>query len=565
MSAFFHKNGEDDQQPEDFILYNEEGESDDEDVEISEDLQETTSLNKEEIEDALQRSEYSDDSEYVSEYRTGYRSGRSVGNRFIDFILTHKVLSIVVASVLTVALITGISIGVVNLANPLRDYSQVAVSRESIMSTIEVEGNVSEGNRYNITSLVAGKIILSDYEVGDTVKAGDVLYKIDDTDAKLVVERAQNELDKASDTSSALSAASGLRITATDSGVLKSLNIAQGSTVNAGSQIGTIQKTDGTVAPVISYVSGTVNVVSVSVGRQLAVGQIIATVKASIGTGSNSKYDKKSGEIDVQAARRQLDNYIITAPVDGVITEKNKRVGDNVGITDSSNPMLVMVDTSTLNLTFKVDEYRVREFEKGLKAKVTCDSLPDEIFTGEVVSISNNAVAFENDKPMYEICISISEPGKLKAGMKVKAKVILASANNAIVVPQKALLKTDGQNALVIVTPNGENTAASTESVENKLSYPEIKVPGDCYLISVKYGISDGTNAQILSGVKVGDIVVFKPEEDNNFVVSSTKNNDIKNNSSDKNSNNNKSDRDIEKEVNDKANQIVNSTSQNNL
>ena len=58
----------------------------------------------------------------------------------------------------------------------------------------------------------------------------------------------------------------------------------------------------------------------------------------------------------------------------------------------------------------------------------------------------------------------------------------------------------------------GVDTDATDNTLDLQLSYPWIEVPEGCKLVSVKYGVSDGTNVEIVSGLNAGDIVVFNPE-----------------------------------------------------
>lgn len=438
--------------------------------------------------------------------------------KFSSFVLNRKKTFVAIVSVLILALLAGSVFGIVEFANPLRGYAQVAATKENIAYTIDVEGTLALGNKHNITSLVSGKIISSKFEVGDEVKAGDELYKLDDTEAKLVVEKAKNEVNKTSDSSYGITVA---RITSTDAGVVQTLNIKEGSMVSPGMQVGTVKKSDGTTSSIIAYVSGKVTIVSVRTGQSLSSGQIVASVNTTTNGDYSPEYDKKSSEIDLQTAQRHLENYSIKSPVKGKIIEKNLNVGDNVGVTDSDRPMMVIVDTSSLNFTFKVDEYRLREIRKGQSATITVDSFPDETFSGEVSSFSNEGIPDENGNLLFDVTITIDKPKDLKAGMSVKATVTLASVKNSVSIPQNALIESDGETALVFVkdeNPDEIDDKVLTESLENELEFPHINIPDGCYLYKVEYGISNGNLVQIISGLNPGDIVVYNPKKDNAFV-----------------------------------------------
>lgn len=580
-------------EPEDFVLFRPEENTDNAETEYTE-------YNKEEYNDAAAdgteavsgrdtandsdtANEAENESEELSVTRkintdevtaalveqSAYEEKSGFGKTLYDFINKHKVASICAGAAAVVLIVASLSYGMIISANPLRGYEQTAVERGSVTRTMEVEGTLSTDSRYEITSLVAGKIIESDFEVGDEVSKNDVLYQLDDTEAKLAVERAKNELDKASDTT-LNSSNTTVRITATETGVISNLNIATGSSVTAGGQIGTIKKADGTVVPLMSYVSGTVTVVSVRSGQNVSTGQLVASVRLAGSTNEKSTaYDKKSSEIDLQTAQKQLQDYTIKSPVSGIVTEKNNRVGDNVGITNSDKPMMVVLDTSKLTFTFSVDEYRVREIKKGQAATVSVDSIPDTAFSGEVTAVSAEGKRNEEGKTMFDVMVSIYEPGDLKAGMNVKAKVILDSVTNALYVSEKALMESDGQNALVFVKVNADDNAggddtSAGESLENELAYPWIKVPKGCELIRVKYGISDGNNVHILSGLRIADIVVYDPEKTEELVVSTADSKDDKGQKSDNlfddEADKDDSDEDTEKQLQSEIDRILQGT-----
>jgi len=501
MRKFFQKNKDIDE-AEDFVLFNEDASAQND---VEEDLENTKNLDVRAVSEALSEEE---------------RKSRSKAG-FMGFVKTHKSIAIAVSAVLIIAIVATGVFGVLMFSNPLRGYAQVAVTKENIMRTMETSGVLAVGDKYEITSLVAGKIIHCDFEVGDEVSQNDILYKLDDTEAKLAVERAKNELEKASD--DAALQTSSARIISPESGTIQTLNIKTGSNVVGGSQIGTIKKTNGEETPLFAYMSGQVTVVSVKVGQSVSTGQLIATVNLKGNNEKAATYDKTASQIDLQSVQRQLENYTIKSPISGMVVEKNAKAGDNVGVTDNDKPMMVILDTSTLKFTFTVDEYMHRNIKKDLAVIITTESLPDTTFSGIVSAVSAEGKPGEDGKPVYDIEVTISEPGDLKAGMNVSAKVVLASVARTAAVPKAALMETDGQNALVFVrNDEGEATDADlTEALENQLAFPWIKVPKGCILKTVKYGITDGNMVQIVSGLKLGDIVVYNNrKEDGEFVHS---------------------------------------------
>lgn len=441
----------------------------------------------------------------------------------------EKYKSTIIASGITVA--AGIVIAVLiivisTFSNPLRNYSQVAVTKGNVVNSMNTSGTLSANARYSITSLVSGTIVSSTPEVGDKVTAGTVLYKLDDTEAQLAVKRAENQLARSKSSGSYSSSGGSSKIYATESGTIQSLNIKTGYKLSAGQVIGTIKKVDGSITAITTPVSGTVSAVNSGVGKTIAAGGLLATLSdgETQTSASTRTYDQKSNEYDVESAKKQLENYTIKSPVSGIVTEKNAKVGDNVGITNLDNPMMVIVDMNSLKFTFQVDEYKVWEMEAGQDVIVNADSLPDETFAGKITNVSSEGYKNDDDQTVFDVEVTVEEPGHLKSGMNVSAKVIMQSATNVMYLPKNALIEPDGKHALVLVKEDTVSDTSSSETLspsevpkdatDEQLSFPAVKVPKGCKLVTVSYGISDDTNVEITSGIKVGDIVVYDPKND---------------------------------------------------
>ena len=341
-------------------------------------------------------------------------------------------------------------------------------------------------------------------------------------DAKLALERAKNQALRAKAAGSA-SAADTEKIYATDTGTIHTVNIRSGSNVSYGQVVATIKRADESVVAVTSQVAGTVTTVYISQGKSVSINSLIASVRSAAQSNAQATgvYDQKSSELDVKAAEAYLENYTIKSPIKGVIIEKHAKVGDNVDITDTDKPMMVILDTNALKFSFRVDESTARDLELGMKAVVKSESLPGETFAGEVTRISPEGIPNENGGPLFEVDVTVKKPGDLKPGMKVTAKVVLGSAINVVCVPRHALMEPDGSTAMVLVKDAPEETEIPTLNNTNKtgledesLDYPWIRVPEGCRLIRVAYGVCDGVNVEITSGLEEGEIVAFDPERE---------------------------------------------------
>ncbi|MBO5506007.1 MAG: efflux RND transporter periplasmic adaptor subunit, partial [Clostridia bacterium] len=118
-----------------------------------------------------------------------------------------------------------------------KSYVSADAYMGNIVETVEQSGTVEPYERREITALVRGEIMDSPYNEGDLVEEGDTLYRIDDEDAQLSLERSQINLDEVNES------INNLKIYAPVSGVLSNFSLSEGDYVNGG-EIGKIQNSE---------------------------------------------------------------------------------------------------------------------------------------------------------------------------------------------------------------------------------------------------------------------------------------------------------------------------------
>ena len=357
--------------------------------------------------------------------------------------------------------------------------------------------------------MVSGTITESPLSAGDIVRAGELVYKIDDTNAQIAVQQAQNAVNRAQNAGTASSSVEKLKIYANATGVINNLSISAGSRVTGG-QIATITQANGTEIGLIPSVTGTVESVSVRNGSNVTSGQVVATLTSDSSSSGISAEDRQNNitaaNLALEQAQKDLENYKIASPVDGTILVKNAKVGDSVIAGQSDTPLMVIGDMSKMKFTIEVDELDIWNIELGQTVVITANALPGETFSGEITNIAGEGDKKGEGVTAYKVEITVSEPGKLKSGMNVDAKIIINSAINVLSLPEAALYESDGENALVITDSDSGDEVDRSE-------YPNITVPKGYKLVKVKYGVSDGTDVEIVSGLSVGDAVLYKAEE----------------------------------------------------
>lgn len=124
-------------------------------------------------------------------------------------------------------------------------YTTAAVERRDITARITGSGSLEAANSYSVTSLVEGSILTADFEEGDQVEAGTVLYTIDASDLSSTLEQAQISLNQARRSySSRLKDLEKLSVTAPKAGRVLSLEVDAGDEVSAGQLVATVRNSD---------------------------------------------------------------------------------------------------------------------------------------------------------------------------------------------------------------------------------------------------------------------------------------------------------------------------------
>jgi RND family efflux transporter MFP subunit len=139
-------------------------------------------------------------------------------------------------------------------------------------------------------------------------------------------------------------------------------------------------------------------------------------------------------------AAKQTASYLkITAPFDGIITDRLLAPGGFVGPGERSVvPILKMKNESKLRLHIAIPEKYVAEVEEGKEINFTVKSFPNDIFKGKITRLSKN-VDTKTRSEIIEILIDNTD-GKLMPGMY--ATVSLPSMRNekSLFVPETTVV-----------------------------------------------------------------------------------------------------------------------------
>ena len=196
---------------------------------------------------------------------------------------------------------------------------------------------------------------------------------------------------------------------------------------------------------------------------------------------------------NLDTAEEELRNATIRAPIAGMVLTRDIEIGSPVSsiLNLGANATLVMTlgDIKEVFVRGKVDEAEIGQVKYEQAARISVETFKDKKFDGRVTLISPMGAEKDN-VTTFEVKVSIDNPGnELKANMTANAEIILEERPNSLIIPEAAIAYDAQRQASVDLFDPNEPTGRR-------------KVP-------VKVGISNGTRAQLLEGVKKGDRVIL--------------------------------------------------------
>lgn len=188
-------------------------------------------------------------------------------------------------------------------------------------------------------------------------------------------------------------------------------------------------------------------------------------------------------QADYDQALNELEDSILKAPADGVVTKINLDEGENVSaLTDDVATMMA----DKLRITTNISETDISKVSVGDNVSITFDAFSsDRDFTGEVVSI-DPAETIVQGVIYYEAKIDFDPDGEeVKSGMTANLEILTESAEDVIAISPQALNYEDGE--IFIFVMEGENRIRRT----------------------VKVGLQGDEMVEILEGLEAGEEVLI--------------------------------------------------------
>lgn len=158
----------------------------------------------------------------------------------------------------------------------------------------------------------------------------------------------------------------------------------------------------------------------------------------------------------LQTIEAQMQDLRVVAPFDGVVLKVGTNVGSFVspsaiGGSGSSSTSILTLAGDRNQVVTNVSESQIRNVKSGQTVTVKADAFPGESFNGKVTSISPQANVSQN-VTSFEVKIDMSSSNqKLRVGMNVEANFEVGKLENALFVPNAAVVRKAEEQGVYIL------------------------------------------------------------------------------------------------------------------
>jgi HlyD family secretion protein len=190
----------------------------------------------------------------------------------------------------------------------------------------------------------------------------------------------------------------------------------------------------------------------------------------------------RQAETALEAARHNLESATLIAPFDGVVAAVNVQTGSPVA---AGLPAVVLVNADRFHLEVSVDEVDVAQVTTGQAVTVTLDALPNVVFAGQVERVAPTA-SVNAGLVTYAVRVGLEQRDQLlRGGMTATAAIVVGVVNDALLVPNWAILR----------------------DRDTGQTFVSVLAGGQLRDVEVGLGVRDENYSQVLSGLNEGQVV----------------------------------------------------------
>ncbi|MFT3895385.1 MAG: efflux RND transporter periplasmic adaptor subunit [Anaerolineales bacterium] len=385
-------------------------------------------------------------------------------------------------------------------ASATTQYQTAKIERGNVTATIGATGTVRAKQTATLVWQAAGTVDEVNANVGEVVKANDVLASLKSTSLPQSVIMAQADLISAQkaldDLQNSGTASAQAAITLRDAKTAYDKAANWREELNGKITIKTIKykKVFGRTVPVVEEREDYADAATIKKADE-----DLALAKAKLDD-AQREFDRLQNGADaadlaaaqarVDAAQATLNLAHIIAPFDGTVTESYPLPGDQVG---AGSTAFRIDNLTSLYVDVEVSEVDINSVTVGQPVTLTFDAILDKDtpYNGKVVEVAQAGTAVQG-VVSFKVTVELTDADEfVKPGMTAAVNIVVKEIKNELLVPNRAVRLSDNKRVIYLLV-NGQ--PVKTE---------------------IRLGSSSDTKSVIAGGdIKEGDTVILNPPTD---------------------------------------------------
>ena len=321
----------------------------------------------------------------------------------------------------------------------------VEILQEDIESHIQTTGEVLAIEKREITPDASGRVLDIAVEMGQSVTRDQVLLTLDASEVEYQLKQAQIRLEIERDTLEQMKKGDKLELEINRS--------------NAEILYNEAKKTYEQTKEL--YDAGAVSLSELSQAKiklDQANNTLILSQKnlENADKASQITIQQKNIELsslNVEKLRTELEKYTIKSPIDGTVVDMDISKGS---IISPGLPIMVIMDTTQLEIAVNVSEYDVDKMKLGDPVKITGDAIEGKEYEGRVKYIAPTAISIaagQGRETVVEVKVGVVRKDTLlKPGFSTVIDILTEVKKDALTIPYEGLFtRKDGQKLIFSV------------------------------------------------------------------------------------------------------------------
>ena len=323
------------------------------------------------------------------------------------------------------------------------EVEQVTIG--NIENYISYSSKVKPVQEIMVLPKVPGKVEKINFDLGDRVKKGQVLFELDKTDALLQLNQAAAAVEMAELNLKIMSG------TAHEQQMLQLKSAVASAEINyndAKTNVDTIKTL---------YEAGA----ETKFNYDRALSQLeLARQQYETAKANLELIEQKSHAESVETAQAQLnqakvsydiaknavDNMSVKSPISGVVSAMNIKVGEYVS---TASPSFIIIDDSSYIVEVDVNEDVIGKIHVGDKVNVSIGAISEGTLSGTITATAPSA---DISKQTFLVKITLDNPpDAIKGGMFAQIQFIVDRAENCTSVPLTSVIEEEGKKYVFVV------------------------------------------------------------------------------------------------------------------